>query len=363
MKPSPEASILDVSTGEAYEGRAAPDSTLLGLFRTLLANRKLLVRSALLGLIAFVAYALAQPNYYVSVGTFVPQSGRSRSGLSGVASQLGLSLPSTETGESPQFYRNLLLSKQILGRAAESEYRIDKGGQVITTRLPEIFNVPGGTPAMRRATTMEHLARDVSASVDAKTGVITYSVRAGQPDLAHGIALRLMALLSEFNLERRQSQAGSERKFTEARLEEVARDLRAAEDRMQTYLQGNRDPGTSPRGAFERDRLQREINARQAIYSALSQAYEQAKIEEVRDTPVVTVIDRPERPVKPASRALLKRGFTGLVAGLAAGMIIILLLEYLRARRVDDTEQFHEFSREKSAAMRDLKQPWRLLFS
>ncbi len=45
---------------------------------------------------------------------------------------------------------------------------------------------------------------------------------------------------------------------------------------------------------FEHDRLERPVSMRQELVTAMAQAYEQARVDEVRNTPVITVIDQPE---------------------------------------------------------------------
>lgn len=67
-----------------------------------------------------------------------------------------------------------------------------------------------------------------------------------------------MNAVNDFNQRTRRDQPAAERKFIEARLQVATADLRAAEDRMQQFLQGNRVTG-SPDLQFTRDRLQREF--------------------------------------------------------------------------------------------------------
>ena len=126
-----------------------------------------------------------------------------------------------------------------------------------------------------------------------KTGVVELEVTAGNPGLAQEINQRLIDLVNEFNLRTRQSQAANERAFTERRLEEVRQELRATEDGLQSFLQRNRDYTNSPALTFQVERLQREVSMRQEVFTTLAQEFQQAKIEEVRDTPVITVVEAP----------------------------------------------------------------------
>ncbi|MHB8481637.1 MAG: GumC family protein [Nitrospiria bacterium] len=80
-------------------------------------------------------------------------------------------------------------------------------------------------------------------------------------------------------------------------------------------------------------RLTREVKVQETLYTLLVSQYEQAKIQEARDTPTVQVLDRgipPERKIKPSIRANLMLAFT------ASGLFSIFLaffLEYFKSLR------------------------------
>jgi uncharacterized protein involved in exopolysaccharide biosynthesis len=162
-------------------------------------------------------------------------------------------------------------------------------------------------------------------SVAQKTGVVGFAVRTRSPTLSHAVAARLLAELDRYNQQGRQSQAASERRFTEHRLAEVRQELLEVEASLQSFLQRNRQFQSSPQLTFEHDRLMRELQLREQMFAALSEAYEQAKIEEVRDTPVITLVDGPVRPVRPDPRGLVRNGLVGLILGslLAFGWVVV----------------------------------------
>jgi len=132
-----------------------------------------------------------------------------------------------------------------------------------------------------------------------RTGTVRLSVTTPYAALALRVNQRLLEAAEPVQSRQRQSQAAAERRFTEQRLDEVKQELSHAEDKLQAFLQRNRDYRDSPQLSFEQDRLAREVARQQQLYTSLSQAYEQAKIEEVRDTPVFTVVERPDLPIRP----------------------------------------------------------------
>jgi uncharacterized protein involved in exopolysaccharide biosynthesis len=174
------------------------------------------------------------------------------------------------------------------------------------------------------------------------------------------VAGRVVALINEFNLERRQSQAAAEREFTFRRLEEVRGDLRQAENRFEAFLERNRG-FDSPSLLFEQDRLRRAVSLQQQLFTTLAQAYEQAKIDEVRDTPVITVIEAPETPIRPEPRGTVRKVVLAALGGTLLGLALAFGLDFTRRVEDDGSPEYAEFQKLKRAAVDDLTHPWRPL--
>lgn len=333
--------------------------SLLGLANLLLRHRGLIGSLALLGLVLLPAITLLSPRTYTSGSVFMPQTRSSASSLSGLAAQLGFTLPSTESGQNPTFYADLLESNSILGSVVDSRFEYQTPEGPVQGTLVDIYRTRGKNPALRRDAAIRRLRGDVEATTAQKTGVVELEVTAEHPDLARQINQRLIDLVNEFNLRTRQSQAANEREFTERRLGEVRQELRAIEDRLQSFLQRNRDYTNSPALTFQVERLQREVAMRQEVFTTLAQAYEQAKIEEVRDTPVITVVQTPELPVRPDSRWLVVKALLGLLVGLMIAAGIAVWRSYtVNSERMGSGEAA-EFASLRRQAMGDLTRPWR----
>jgi hypothetical protein len=87
----------------------------------------------------------------------------------------------------------------------------------------------------------------------------------------------------------------------------------------------------------------------------LAQAYEQARIEEVRNTPVITVVESPELPAihDPRGRALM--GLLGIFLGGVLGLLGAFTREFFARSRVSEPSEYEEFATLKEEAIADIR--------
>ena len=339
-----------------------PPLSVLSSIVFLLSYRRTIVLSSLGAMALVTAATLLVAPTYTARATFAPQSGQGPQALAGLAAQLGVSVPTGDAAQSPSFYADVLRSRELLSEVAYKTYEVVENERPRRATYVEISKAKGTDSLQRRDDAIRRLLRQVSANVTQKTGVVNMTVRANSPQLALQLADQLLAALNRFNLERRRSQASEERRFTERRLDELRDELRGAENRLQNFLQRNRDFRNSPELVFQNDRLAREVTLREQVYSSVAQSFEQARIDEVRDTPVITVVERPDMPVRADTRQLTARLVAALVAGAVLGVLLALVRHRLRGDANARTDEAEEYARLRAEFRRDLRAPWRLFF-
>jgi len=346
---------------------ALPDTdeiSLLALANVILRYRFWLLVSSLTLAVVVVALGLHRGRTFTTSASFAPQTRRNAAGgVAGIAAQFGFTLPSTDPSQSPQFYVDLLTSDAILRPLVDSVYVFQTDSGLVRSSLVDLKPEPKISRALRVEQAMRQLRKEVAASASLKTGVVTFKVTADNPELARQIAARLLERVNGFNLESRSAQAAMERRFMEARLEEVRADLRVSEDRLQNFLDENRNYRASARLSLDQERLQRDVEMHQSVATALAQAYEQAKLDELRDTPVITVLEQPRAAVIPNSRGLVKAALLAVFVGALLMMVAILLREYFAERpEVAPTDAAtSEFKALVREALIDLRHPVRAL--
>jgi uncharacterized protein involved in exopolysaccharide biosynthesis len=311
------------------EGTPEVAVTPLGLLALLLRRWKLVAGMPVLCALSAAAFALASREY-TARSRFAPEAaGSDLARIGGIAAQFGLPVAARAAGESPDFYVDLVTSSEILRDAVLHEYRFPTrpgGADSLAGTWLDLLAIAGELPAEQLQNGVDALREAVSASSNLRSGLVSLRTTAPWPGLAEGVNAYLLERLGEFDRERRQAGARAEREFTEARLAAAKADLERAEAALAGFLDRNRRPESS-RLLIELERHQRQVALRQQVYAGLAQAHEQARIEEVRNTPVITVVDRPEGSAR-GRRGLVLTALLGLLLGAVAAVALALMLDY-----------------------------------
>lgn len=319
-----------------------PQSALIEFATLLIRRGRVLVGLPLASMVAAILVSFLLPAAYTVDSRFIPEAGGSNAGrLAGLAAQFGVDIAGGDAAEPLDFYVELLESRELLRTAALTEYRFaDQDGDTLHGDLVTLLGADAETADQRIRDTVEELEERVSVTTDPESRILTLTTTAAWPELALALNSRLLALVSEFNLERRQSRAASERRFLETRVAETTRDLRNAEATLERFLSDNRRYAESPQLTFEFNRLSRQVDLQRQLYTSLAQAFEQARVDEVRNTPVITVLDPPRGPAKQTSPRILVNGVLGLLLGALFAAVYVLVSELLDGARRQNPEDF-----------------------
>lgn len=325
------------STADGSAG-SPPTASLFEIATPLVSRWRLATGIVSLFAVAAVIVALLLPVQFTARTTFIaaPDTDpvRSLGAIAGLASQFGFSTPATGS-VSPDLLVEIVRSRELLEATLASRFATPDGAD--STTLLTLLEIEADTPDEERARGVRALRDRVDATVSRRTGLVVLDVTLEDPRLAADVANHMVALLNQFNVERLQSGSQEQRRFVGERLAEAARELDSAETRLQRFLQANREYRSSPLLSFEAARLERQVQVRQSVYLTLSQEYEQARIAEVRDTPVLTIVDVAVPPDEKSAprRKLIVLG--AVVVGLLVALPIVFGADYAAyaARRRD----------------------------
>lgn len=297
-----------------------------------------------------LALGLLSPRLYVSAATIIPQSAEmGMSGLAMAASQFGIQVPTSGDAWGPPIYVELLRSQALLRPiAVDTVAVIEQGGR--RAAIMDLLKVRHLPPAQRAERTVVVLRKIVTAHEDKRLAGVKLSVTTRWPSVSLLLAERLVREMNRFNLETRKSQAAAERQFVEVQAAAAERALRDAEDMLQSFLQRNRSIEGSPQLAFAKERLQRDVELRQAVYTSLMQNREDARIREVRDTPVITVLESPRLPATGIPRQIAMKGVLGASLAVMFGVLVAFVAEGMAGARRGSGGPFPELFRLLDAA-------------
>jgi uncharacterized protein involved in exopolysaccharide biosynthesis len=214
-----------------------------------------------------------------------------------------------------------------------------------TATLLEMLELKGRNFRDSLSRGLARLDKLVTSNVNNQTNVVRLSVDSHYPELAALVANRFVERLNEFNAQTRQSQARERRQFVEARVAEAERELRGAEDSVRNFYERNRSWEQSPLLVFEEARQRRQLEIRQELYLTLKREYETARIEEVNETPVITVVDL---AVVPQSKSEPKRRLMvglALLFGVIAAVCWAFITEHVQRLRQTKDSEYEELQR------------------
>lgn len=310
------------------------------LLAVLVRRRRLVIGLPLIAAVLTLALTWQGTREWVASASFAPQDAQPATGAGGLAATLGLTTGRAMTG-SPQFYADLLRSRSVLSRVVTSRHP-GAGARGDSADLLAYYRANEESPDRPLADATKKLSDALTTLVDAKTGVVHFEVKAKSPILATDLANHFLAAVDEFNRTRRRVQAESERAFVEERLRVAQDSLSLAEAASSDFQQRNRQWRGSPELSAVAARLDRAINLRQALYVSLAQSAEAARQEELRNTPTIVVLERPEGFAEIRSGGNIPRMIGAIFLGSVLAVGLAFFAEYAKRARDAGSPSFNE---------------------
>jgi len=271
-----------------------------------------------------LAIALLWPPKYEAVATFAPERGgtsRTPGGLSDLAGQFGLSLGADPT-QSASFYADLLESRRVLQVVLEGKYpsQPTANGTSDSASLLTMLRVTGKDSSEALDRGLREFRRSLSIGADIRTNIVTVRFSAKDTRVAALAVNRLVQSVNAFNTSARQSQAKRRREFIQGQVDSVGQELRTAEGNLKDFYARNRSWAQSPELQYRLGQLQRQVDIVKEVFLQLRRELEAARIAEVDNVPVISVIDFATPPTKRAGpkRALI------VVVSLLVGILMVV---------------------------------------
>jgi len=304
---------------------------LIELLKTAWNGRKQIITISFVFVLVGVAAALLSPVVYSSSTTFINSQteSSSSSGLSGVASLVGINLgglnsgseiPATmypQIGESIEFKRALLDSyideKQQIKledfladfNAVEKTVTENNNPLFISKYEDELFNVINDV---------------ISISVNQKDGFVTISANMPESEYAANTCINARDILQKTVINSRIKSAKQKLDYSEQQLASKRIEFEEIQNKLAYFNDSNLNLVTSS-VINEREKLEAEFQIINAVMIELSKQVEQRKLQVSEDTPVFSIVNEASMPVKRSSpkraQMVLIFGFIGLIASIS----------------------------------------------
>jgi uncharacterized protein involved in exopolysaccharide biosynthesis len=221
----------------------------------------------------------------------------------------------------------------VILRSAAQELYATSTSKGARRPLADVLGIKYKSPKDGIEKAAHYLARNVSSAISARSGIVAISVASPDPLLSQEIATKILYEIGMWSRANAHAQAVREREFTEGVANDAHAKLSQAEQALASFRTTNRDIN-APDLKLEDDRLFREVQMRQEIYTAVAGSLEQAKIEEGRDRMAINIVEVASLPAEPMTMAAWRRTFFGLATGLLVGMVLAFLKQRAYERRV-----------------------------
>lgn len=347
-----------MTSNSSADTAATAGLSLVAVASVLLRRRRIILALAITLPVISGAYHLLKPRTYTVTSSFIVRA-NNQGGAAGLAAQLGVDVGGVDVSQSPIFYATLVRTPDVLMRLADSSFATSDDPK--PRALADIWEITERDPRLRRDAVVKALQTVVTSSIPSRLDLVSVSVTTRDPLLSRELAEAMLVQINRFNLLTLQSRAGAERRFSEGRMLEVQGELRTAESALQRFLEDNRQDYLSPALTIEKSRLGRKVELLQQTYSTLATSFERARIDEVRDTPLITVIQRPMSPSLPDPRGTVSSVILMFFLGLLGGAALAFMLEALSWMRLSEDEDAREFNRLIADTSRDVKSLHRAL--
>jgi uncharacterized protein involved in exopolysaccharide biosynthesis len=231
------------------------------------------------------------PKYYKAQSVLIPETDESKlAGIAGGLSSLA-ALAGVSVGEVPmeQLYPAIIESESVLREVLLHKYSSTDFSQPVN--LIEYWKFDNDSPRLNFELALKRLRDELDVNVDKKTNIVTITILMKEPQLAADVVNMVTTELDKFMRTKRRTSASEQRRWIETRLADVDSTLKLAEVKLKDFREKNRKPDDSPELLMELGRLSRDVDAKTAVYTELEQQYEMARIQEVKNMPIINIMD------------------------------------------------------------------------
>ncbi|TSA14250.1 hypothetical protein D4R75_16185 [bacterium] len=240
------------------------------------------------------------PSQYTAETSILPDLEKNKllglAGASDLAAVTGLNI-----GEAPvsKLYPVMVKSARILSEVLYTKYKTSEFPDSVD--LIRFWGIKKRNEAEKFEKALDLLRDRMEVSFDNRLGTLSLKVSMEEPGLAADVANRATSELDIYTRTKKRTSVTAQREFIEMRLKDVASALASVEDSLRSFREKNRRVADSPQLVLMQGRLERAVQINSTIFIELKKQVEIAKIEEIKNVPIINVLDPARVPVASSS--------------------------------------------------------------
>ena len=271
-------------------------------------------------------------NYYSAGISLFPAENKlsSSSQLQSLALSAGVNLDQndqsyniTDVAKSRRVAEKVLLNKwnniNLENKTLISFWRLEAGGI-----FSKFFNQTNTNEDLLNKGLKKYFTL-LNVKEDRRTGLIQVNIEMESPNLAAEVANFIGSEIQSYIQKQNTVKAVKEKLFISGRLIVVKGELEKLEEDLKEFKERNRGYEVSPELFMIYSQKFREAEAKQQVYVTLQQQLELARISEVKQTPIINILDEARPPVSKSrpNRAIIS--LLSLLAGFLFGTSISII--------------------------------------
>jgi uncharacterized protein involved in exopolysaccharide biosynthesis len=307
------------------EGEGAP--SILEVLLILAHQIKIIILTPLIFCIIMIIHVtfIAKPTYTSISKMMSSHTGGRFSQAQGLAAQFGFSM--SNTAETKWAYPEIIRSRTLAKAMLKRKFDTNKFG--MQKSLLQILTYGNNKPTSSDGTLeikgVDNFLKLVHVSEDLKTGIMTLKINSFEQVLSYELNRSLLQELDAHQNKYNKAKTSEAKKFIQDRIKDVEVELNAAEENLKVFMDRNRRIENSPALLLEQQRHGREVTVLTGVFTTLKQQLETTKIEEVKDSDYVVILDEPEIPIMRSTpvkkRSVLFAGLFGIGFGLVFAFV------------------------------------------
>ncbi len=271
-------------------------------------RKKLFIFNSIIGILVLVyLYLIAKP-YFESSVTILPEYGSKSTTLSNLTQLAALAGVRVGDSAPSEIYQNLVYSETVLSSVIYNKYRTEKYNQPVDL-VQYILGKDTLRYDKRRNFLIIYKAMTegiVKTNLERLTKILTVTVSMPESKLSADVANKIGESLDLYVRTKRKTYASEQRFYLEKRTAQLKDSLSFAEEKLKNFREQNRVIVQSPGLLLEQGRLMREVEILNAVYIELNKQLEIAKIDDIRETPIVNIREWAKEPVIKTGPARVK---------------------------------------------------------